>query len=458
MISGPVVMDSKERSTMAEDVTRRDFHRSVLGASALASVAAAPAVASEEIPALLGGKPTRSAPFPSWPVIEENDERSWMSVLREGKWCRLDGNRATEFERAWAKTLGVEHCTATSCGTTALSTTLNALDIAPGDEVIVPPYTFVATVNVVLLQHALPIFVDSDIETFQIDATKIEAAITPKTRAILPVHLGGSPADMDTILATASKHNVPVVEDACQAHLAEWKGKKVGGLGVAGCFSFQASKNLNSGEGGAITTNDRTLIDRAISFYNNGRGTGSLSGYVRNGCNYRMTEFQASLLSSQLTRLLAQSDVRQANARYLTQQLSQIPGILPAQMYAGTTRNAYHLYMFRYDRDRFSGLSRARFLQALTAEKIPCSAGYTPLNKEAFLENTLQSRAYQRIYSASDLKQYRDRNNCPVNDSLCRQAVWFGQTMLLGTTKDMDDIVRAVRKIQKHAPALSRES
>jgi perosamine synthetase len=440
---------------MAGEVTRRGFHKSIAAGVALAGLGASPAMAVEETPALLGGKPTRTTPFPSWPKVAGNDERSWMNVLREGKWCRLDGDRATEFEKTWAQTLGAAHCTATSCGTTALSTTLNALDIGPGDEVIVPPYTFVATINVVLMQHALPVFVDSDIETSQIDAGKIERAITPNTRAILPVHLGGSPADMDTILAVAAKHRIAVVEDACQAHLAEWKGRKVGSLGQAGCFSFQASKNLNSGEGGAIVTNDSALMDRAISFQNNGRGTGSLSGYVRNGCNYRITEFQAALLSTQLTRLAEQAAVREKNAQYLTTLLREIPGILPAKMYPGVTRNAYHLYMLRYDGGHFSRLPRAQFLKALRAEGIPCYDGYTPLNKEAFLEHTLQSRAYQRIYSQATLKAYRERIHCPANDKLCEQAVWFGQTMLLGDTQDMDDIVRAIRKIQKHASHLA---
>ena len=441
---------------MGDDLTRRDFHRSAIGGVAAAGFMAAPAVAVQEAPALLGGKPVRTAPFPSWPKVEANDERGQSDVLHGGNWCRLDGNHATEFETAWAKTLGAAHCLATASGTSALSTTLNALDISPGDEVIVPPYTFVATINVVMLQHALPVFVDSDIETFQIDATKIEAAITPNTRAILPVHLGGSPADMDTILTVADKHGIPVVEDACQAHMAEWKGRKVGTLGKAGCFSFQASKNLNSGEGGSIVTNDKDLMDRAVSFYNNGRGTGSLSGYVRNGSNHRITEFQAALLSSQLTRLAAQAAIREKNAQYLTKQLEQIAGISPARMYSGATRNAYHLYMLRYDGDRFSGLKREQFLKALRAEGVPCYDGYTPLNKEAFLENTLQSRAYQRIYSSAELNSYRERNHCPVNDQLCGEAVWFGQTMLLGSTKDMDDIANAIRKIQKNAAALAR--
>ncbi|HSM77060.1 MAG TPA: DegT/DnrJ/EryC1/StrS family aminotransferase [Bryobacteraceae bacterium] len=434
--------------------TRRGFNKSMLAGAAAAGFGAAPAGAVADSPALLGGKPARTAPFPSWPKVESNDEKAWSDVLRGGKWCRLDGDRATQFERTWAKTLGVAHCTATASGTTALFTTLNALDIGPGDEVIVPPYTFVATVNVVLLQHALPVFVDTDIDTFQIDARKIEAAITPHTRAILPVHLGGSPADMDTILSVAARHKIPVVEDACQAHLAEWRGRKVGSLGQAGCFSFQASKNLNSGEGGAITTNDAALLERAVSFCKNGRGGGSLSGYVRNGSNHRITEFQASLLSTQLSRLAGQAAARERNAQYLTKRLQQIPGILPARMYPGVTRNAYHLYMLRYDASHFSGLPRAQFLKALRAEGVPAYDGYTPLNKEAYLENTLQSRAFRRIYSAPELKSYRERNHCPVNDRLCQEAVWFGQTMLLGGTKDMDDIADAIGKIQKHAGAL----
>ena len=195
-----------------------------------------------------------------------------MKVLRSGKWNRLDGDCARQFEETWAATLGAKHCLATANGTSALIISLNALGVGPGDEVIVPPYTFVATINAVLMQHAIPVFVDTDPETFQIDARKIEAAITERTRCILPVHLGGSPADMDTILEIGRKHNLPVVEDACQAHLAEWRHRKVSTLGALGCFSFQASKNLNSGEGGAILTNDTDLYNVCQSFHNNGRG------------------------------------------------------------------------------------------------------------------------------------------------------------------------------------------
>jgi len=439
---------------MANDLTRRKL----LGAASTGLLATRVArSAATDKPAVLGGAPVRTASFPSWPVIADNEERAWMKVLRGGKWNRLDGDNARQFEETWAGTLGAKHCLATANGTSALIISLNALGVGPGDEVIVPPYTFVATVNAVLMQHAIPIFVDTDPETFQIDARKIEAAITERTRCILPVHLGGSPADMDAILEIGRRHNLPVVEDACQAHLAEWRHRKVSTLGALGCFSFQASKNLNSGEGGAILTNDTNLHDVCQSFHNNGRGdTGAGFGYVRNGANLRITEFQAVLLMEQLKRVEEQSHRREENAAYLTRQLAEVPGIRPARLYPGATRSAYHLYMFRYDKEGFAGLSRTRFLKALEAEGIPCSGGYTPLNKEPFLRNTFDSRAYRAIYPSKRLDEWNEQNQCPANDQLCQQAVWFTQTMLLGPRADMDQIADAVRKIRRQAGALAQ--
>jgi len=435
------------------ELTRRKLL--AVASTGIAATRVARPAASSGKPAILGGQPVRSEPFPSWPVIAGNDERAWMDVLHSGKWNRLDGDCARRFEETWAATLGAKHCLATANGTSALFASLNALGIGPGDEVIVPPYTFVATVNAVLLQHALPVFVDTDPETFQIDARKIEAAITERTRCILPVHLGGSPADLDTILQIGRKHNLPVLEDACQAHLAEWRGRKVSTLGALGCFSFQASKNLNSGEGGAILTNDTDLYNACQSFHNNGRGdTGSGFGYVRNGANLRLTEFQAALLLEQLKRVDQQSRTREQNAAHLTRQLAEIPGILPARMYSGATRNAYHLYMFRYDQAQFANLPRSRFLAALKAEGIPASGGYTPLNKEPFLKHTFDSRAYRAIYPAKQLAEWSERNHCPANDKLCEEAVWFTQTMLLGPRGDMDQIAEAIRKIQRQAATL----
>jgi dTDP-4-amino-4,6-dideoxygalactose transaminase len=418
---------------------------------------ASPVHSSIAKPAVLGGTPVRTEPFPSWPKIGDNDRKAWSEVLEAGLWCRLGAKNANRFEEQWAEALQAKYCLATSSGTTALHTSLNALEAGPGDEVLVPPYTFVATINVVLLQYALPVFVDTDRETFQIDAGKIEAAITPRTRAILPVHLGGASADMDRILDIAKRHNLPVLEDACQSHLAEWRGRKVGTLGDLGCFSFQGSKNLNSGEGGSIASNNRDLIDRCRSFHNNGRAIGNAAfEYVRNGTNHRMTEFQAALLLEQLSRLEQQSRVREENARYLTEQLRKIPGIIPARVYEGCTRNAYHLYMFRYHKDQFKGLPRSAFLKALKAEGIPCSGGYKPLNKEPVVSALSESRSFKRVFPAADLAQYAERaRHCPENDRLCEEAVWFFQTMLLGSRRDMDQIVEAVLKIQQHADQLS---
>jgi perosamine synthetase len=448
---------------MKSNLTRRDFLGSAVGVAAGLTTSGGafanpvPKTAAAARLAILGGRPVRTKPFPSWPVIEENDEKGWMQVLMTGKWNRLDGHFTHQFETTWARLLGAKYGLATASGTTALLTSANALGIGPGDEVIVPPYTFVATVNIVLLQHALPVFVDTDPETFQMDARKVEAAITKQTRCIIPVHLGGSVADMDTILDVAKRHKLFVIEDACQAHLAEWRHKKVSTLGNIGCFSFQASKNLNSGEGGAILTNDHDLYEYCLSFHNQGRGRyNSGFGYVRNGANFRMTEFQGALLLQQLTRLEVQSRTRVENAEYLTKQLKEIPGISPARMYDGCTRNAYHLYMFHYDSAHFAGLPRSRFLKALEAEGVPASGGYTPLNKEPFLKDALGSRAFKAIYTQKELAEYEERNHCPENDELCERAVWFEQTMFLGPRNDMDQIADAVRKIQRQAGVLVR--
>jgi perosamine synthetase len=427
---------------------RRNFLIGTLAASA-----AKAAVVGK--PAVLGGEPIRKSKFPAWPVFDQVEERSVGEVLRSGRWNRGTGGMVARFEDEYAKALGAQGCLATANGTSALLTAMNAMEIGPGDEVIVPPYTFVATINVVLQLHALPVFVDSDPATFQIDAAKIEAAITPRTAAIVPVHLGGNVADLDAIVEIGRKRNIPIIEDACQAHLAEWRGRPVSTFGKCGAFSFQASKNLNSGEGGALMSNDRAFIDQCYAFHNNSRGrVGGDFSYRAKGLNLRMTEFQAALLLSQMTRLAQQMRRREENAAYLNSMLKEIKGIQPAKMYPNCTRNAYHLYMFRYDPEQFAGLPRAKFLKALGAEGVPASSGYSPLNTEPVLKNTLESRGYKRIYGDKDIAQWMDRNQCPANDRLCGEAVWLTQTMLLGPRQDMDDIAGAIRKLQQHASAL----
>jgi dTDP-4-amino-4,6-dideoxygalactose transaminase len=409
---------------------------------------------AEKKPALLGGQPVRTEAFPSWPKSDMREEQALTDVLRSGKWYRGNGQHVNRFEQAYAQLMGARHCLATANGTSALLTSLAALEVGPGDEVIVPPYTFVATINVILARYALPVFVDTDPETFQIDARKIEAAITDRTVAMLPVHLGGGAADLDAILAVARKHKLPVIEDACQSHLAEWRGRKVGAFGAAGCFSFQASKNLNSGEGGAILTNDEALLEKCFAFHNNSRSrktSGNDFSYPGSGLNLRLTEFQGALLVAQMTRLEAQAKLREQNAERLTKLLGEIPGALPARPHEGCTRNAYHLYMFRYRKEHFANLPRATFLQALRAEGIPASGGYSPLNKEPVLKNTFHSRGYQAIYAKERIARWEERNQCPENDRLCEEAVWLTQNMLLGAGSEMEQIAEAVRKIQAHA-------
>jgi len=461
-----VTQDCRRRIIfMKTHLPRRQFLRvsTLAGASLALSPAgiSIPAFGEEKSkPAVLGGKPMMSQAFPDWPVFDNTEEKALLATLRSGHWYRGTGTAVAEFEAAYAKLTGAKHCLATSCGTSALYTVMGALEIGPGDEVIIPPYTFVATYNAVALNYALPVFVDSDLDTFQIDARKIEAAITPQTRAIMPVHLGGSPADLDVILEVAARHKTPVVEDACQAHLAEWKGRKVGSWGQAGCFSFQASKNLNSGEGGAVLTNDADFSEACYNFHNQGRAR-QTSGYTfaysgTRGSNLRLAEFQGNLLLAQMTRLEAQTRQRTENAEHLTRLLQEIPGIAPAKMYPGCTRNAYHLYMFRYQKEGFAGLERAKFMQALQREGVPCSGGYSPLNRDQYVRGLPKSRHYRRLYTEAELKAWEERNDCPRNEELCAQAVWLTQNMLLGSRTSMEQIAAAVRRIREHASEIAK--
>lgn len=402
----------------------------------------------------------RSKRFPSWPQTLPEDEKSWLEVLRSGRWWRQEGHYVRDFEKAWAERLGAGHCIATANGTSALMASLHAVEAGPKDEVLVGPFTFIATINAILSQYALPVFVDTDPESMMIDANKIEAAITPRTRCIMPIHLGGNVADMDRILEISKKHNIPVIEDACQAHLSEWRHKKASTLGHLGCFSFQKLKNLPGGEAGAVMTDDDTLYRRAYGFHSHYRTPPNEGpadrALCRNGINLRMAEFQAAIMLRQLTRLEEQAKTREQNAAYLSELLREAPGVTPAKMYSGCTRNAYHIYMMRYDTEAFSGLPRARFIQAVRAEGIPIGAGYGPLNKDPFLENTLNSRTYRAIYTTQEIAHWRERNHCPANDRMCQEVVWLGQTVLLGDKRDMEDIATAIRKVQRHAEELKK--
>ena len=449
-------------------INRRQF----LGVSVLAGtgIATTPATALGEVksitpmvlgendkPALLGGTKAHPDKFPDWPVYDSTEEQAFIDVLRSNRWGRLNGRTSANFEQEFARMMDVKHSLGVSSGTSALYTMLGVLGTGPGDEVILPVYTFVATYNVVVLNYALPILVDTDPESFQIDTQKMEKAITKETKVLMPVHIGGSPADIDSIMAIGQKHKLPVIEDACQAVMAEWKGKKVGSFGIGGAFSFQSSKNLNCAEGGAITSNDENFIKTCYGFHNQGQGSASTSYGTGEGVratNLRITEFHSSLLLAQMTRLEAQARKRWQNAGYLTKLFNEIPGITPAKLYEGTTSSAYHLYMFRYDKSQFAGLSRERFIEAMRAEGIQCSTGYGQMNKSPYVTGLAQNKYYLKIYGEKVMKQWLERNQCPQNDQLTGESLWFSQTMLLGTTRDMEQIADAVRKIQKHASEL----
>ena len=379
-------------------------------------------------------------------------------MVRSNKWFRGSGKQVAGFEEAWAKITGAKYCLATSSGTAALFTSLNALGVGPGDEVLVPPYTFVATINVVLLQYALPVFVDTDPATCQMDAGTIEAAITPRTTAIIPVHYGGNPANLDAVLAVAKKHKLRVLEDACQAHLAGWRGRNVGNWGDLGCFSFQESKNLCCGDGGALITNDEALMSRSFSFHNQGRKWKGAEefGYASAGCNLRITEFQAAMLLSQLARLEEQSRVREKNAEYLDSLLREIPGIKPQSSYPGCTRHNHHTYVFRYEKEQFAGMPKAKFLKALNAEGIPGRTGYTPLNTVPFIKKVVEGPAYRKLFSKERLAQWNERNQCPGNEQLCNQAVVFSHQCLLGPRTDMEQIAAGVRKVKAYAAEIAK--
>ncbi len=441
---------------MSREVNRRQFV--AVSASAGVGLALTGATRAADKPAFLGGKPVRTKGYGSWPLIDAADENAVSEVVRAGRWYR---NRSVaEFEETYAKLNEAKYCVATTSGTSALLTSLGALGIGPGDEVIVAPYTFTASVSVILLHYAMPVFVDSDRETFLMDPKKVEAAITDRTAAILPVHIGGSVADMDSILAIADKHKLPVVGDACQAHLAQWRGRSAGGWGTTGCYSFQVSKNLCSGEGGAILTNDETMANKCFAFHTCCRKrSGASAGFAYDGgrnTNVRMTEFQGALLLSQMDGVEERAKIRSENADYLSKMLREIPGVSPARMYEGCTQNAYHLYMFRFDPEQFDGLPRNQFVRALRAEGIPCSTGYGRLNEASFIRDALNTRPYVRVYGKPAVEKWAERNRCPDNDKLCDEAVWFMQRMFLGPRSDMDEIVEAVRKIKAHASEVAR--
>ncbi len=404
-----------------------------------------------------GGQPVRTEPFPGWPVWDDKEREALLGVLESGKWWY--GEKIREFEEKFAAFQDAKYGVLTSTGTAALEASLLALGIGAGDEVIVPPYTFLATASAVLTVNAVPIFVDIDANSTNIDPELIEPAITDKTKAIIPVHFGGYVADMDRINEIARKHNLHVIEDACHSWGSRWNGKGTGALGDCGVFSFQMSKNITSAEGGILLTDDEAIAETSRSYTNCGRGKGSpwYTHFVVGG-NLRLTEFQASILLAQLTRLEQQTLTRQENAEFLNAELEKIDGIITQKNDPRMTRRAYHLYMLRYDRDAFGGPTREQFLEALTAEGVPASSGYAhPLYKNPVFQRPIADGPESCPLSCPFYGRKVDYNAmpCPVCERLCtEEAIWIEHPVLLGTRNDMEDIVAAFRKVRDNVAEL----
>ena len=404
--------------------------------------------------ALLGGEPVRTKSFPDWPVYDEREEKALLEVLHSGMWgITPEDGFIEKFEIEFAAAHHARFGRCVANGTLALETALRAIGIDYGDEVILPPYTFLATATACLSVGAIPIFVDIEPGTYNLDAEKIEAALTPRTRAIIPVHIGGNPANLDRILEIANQHGLRVIEDACQAHGAAWKGRRVGAIGDLGCFSFQSSKNINAGEGGMILSDQEELAEMCWSIRNCGRQReGRWYAHEIMGANYRLTGWQAAILSAQLTRFEDLGRLREANGLYLAQQLSRVGGFEPLVRDARVTQHGYHLFISRYNPESFDELPRLRFLEALRAEGIPCSECYVPLYRMPAIQDGM--RRLKRFLAGDKGEEILPE--CPVTEKACfSEGVWFFQTMLLGSTKDMDDIVRAVLKIKEQAKSIS---
>ena len=382
-----------------------------------------------------------------------------QAVVESGRWGAEQGTEVRRFAAEFATYHKAAYGIAVVNGTVALKLALTAAGIGVGDEVIVPGYTFVATATAALEIGAVPVFADIDPQTYTLDPGSAAACVTPRTRAIIPVHLGGRPADMDALLALAQRHNIVVVEDAAQAWGASWQGRMVGTLGHLGCFSFQSSKNITAGEGGIILTNDPGMADTAYSLSNCGRQKdGAWYAHYILGGNYRLGEFQGALLRVQLQRYPQHLQRRQANATYLEQLLAAVAGITPLPYDTRVTANAYHIMFLRYQAAAFGGASKARFIAALQAEGITgIHGGYSlPAYRQPLMQAENFGLATPPLFSGVHPQppDYCQVSHPATEQACAEEAIWIRHNMLLGERHDMEDIVAAIQKIQRYSDEL----
>ncbi len=445
------------------DLTRREF-------IATASATSLAAVASRTLPAyadvtrkagklaILGGEPVRkNKPWPDWPYIDDQIVDAIVKTTKSGIWCRIQSANGTvpTFEKQYAELMGAKFCVATGSGTQALHTCVEALGIGPGDEVITAPYTDPGTIMGILSARALPVLADLDLDSFQLDPADVERRITENTRAIMPVHMMGQPCHLERIMAIAKAHRLPVIEDAAQAHLGEYQGTKLGPIAPLGCFSFQTSKTIACGEGGAIIGSDEALLDKCFTVHNHGTSRNGRTEVI--GPKYRMNEFEAAVLLAQLSSAQERFRRRNENAAHLTARLKGFPGLVPQKLYEGTASGSFYIYAMRYRKEHFNNADRGRFLKALAAEGISLSPYIDQgLHREPWVEHVLNSKVYQKMFSPQRLKQYRDEVACPKCDQVCQEmAMLWASGPLLATRPDMDDIADAILKVHENRDQLA---
>ncbi|HCX29599.1 MAG TPA: DegT/DnrJ/EryC1/StrS family aminotransferase [Blastocatellia bacterium] len=390
--------------------------------------------------ALLGGAATLKRELPAWPIFDESDRQALLDVLESRTW---GGYHQTvgELERRFAEYHGAKYGIATANGTVSLEIALIACGIRPGDEVIVPPITFVASATAIARVGAVPVFVDVDPQTINLNPEAVEEAINERTRAIVLVHFAGCPADLDRFTELCERHNLVLIEDCAHAHGAAWKGRRVGSFGQFGSFSFQASKNMTAGEGGILTTNNAELAESARSISNQGRRTGGAwYEHVTLGTNARLTGFQAALLLRQLERLPRQVATRMERAACLREGLKEIGGLAPTPepLDERVTAHGYHLFSMRLDEGAFDNAPRSRVIEALQAEGLPVTSGYP-----------------HPIYRNELFKQHAHIvHPCPEAEAYCKSSVWLPHNALLADEEWIDDALAAMRKVRQGAGEL----
>lgn len=393
--------------------------------------------------AIHGGEPLKTNSFPGWPVTGEYDRSLLIDTVRSGKWS--SGEKKAAFEEKFAADCGVKHCFAVANGTVSLELILRGLGIGYGDEVILPPYTFVATLSSIIFAGATPVFADIDVGTYNLSHEYVEEKITSKTKAIVAVAVAGCPPMLDELSEIAKRHHIKLIVDAAQAVGAVWNGKSITSWGDAASISCQNSKNLTCGEGGIITTNDDKLADAIAQMLNGGIRDGA---YVSVAQDHNISEFQASVLLSQYSKLERELYLREKNAAYLAGRLHEL-GFAEAAVYdERITRHAYHLFIVRFHSEVLAerGIHRDTFLAALQAEGIPLSAGYMPLYTFPCTSSAYTERLIGAKIDTSPLA------NC--EKASYEEGSWLYQGCLLGTRRDMDDIADAMIKVWEHADDL----